>query len=123
MNRSRACLAEVSTVIPAGRAAPGQPTSSKIRMLMAGGASLRRVLSMLTSSTYQESSVIPPSGGGCMAAQPLTDARHDAGPPGDMTGPVVGVSYPVDWPSVHVPAWARLAETLGYEEVWIAEDC
>lgn len=38
-------------------------------------------------------------------------------------GPVIGVTFPLDWPPERIPGWARLAESLGYAELWIAEDC
>lgn len=58
-----------------------------------------------------------------MTAQPPPAAGDDAGSADVTKRGVLGVTFPVDWPSVRVPDWARLAETLGYEELWVAEDC
>ncbi len=40
-----------------------------------------------------------------------------------MDNPPIGVMYRCDSPPENLPAYAQLAERLGYDELWVVEDC
>src|SRR5262245_47833839 len=42
---------------------------------------------------------------------------------GDGRSPAVAVTFRPQWPPERLPAFATLVEDLGYDELWVVEDC